>query len=1093
MVLCTLVVSRSQAQNQVSLTGLPYNENFNTLAASGTSSATPLGWSFFETGTTPTPNTTYTAGTGSGNAGDTYSFGPAGNTDRAFGGLQSGALNPTIGVTFINNTGAAITSLTISYYGEQWRLGALGRVDRMDFQYSLDATALNNGTWTNADALDFTAPVTAGTTGALDGNNALNRSLITSTITGLNIPNGSTFILRWTDFNATGADDGLSVDDFSLSYVSGVANTVTLSAGTSPAEPATNGTFNVTLNNPAPAGGVTITYALTGTATAGADYTDAGAGTLVIAQGNTSGVITATVIDDALNEGTETLIGTLVSATAGYSINTTPVNLNFSDNESSSLAFYPFSACSGPGLISDGFIQFSKSGAQNWDCTNFGFSTNAIQMNGFASGAAQTNEDWLISPALNLSATTFPLLSFYSRTKFAGPSLKLLVSTNYSGSGDPALATWTEINGKFPATHSDVWTLSSNINLSAFKQTNVYIAFRYTSNASEGASRWTIDEINLSNALVAPAPSVTAATTLVDLRQANFGGNGLARPFAFWADNTTNNLTITAPAGFELSKDGVGFSGSVSYTPAETQNLLKTLQVRLTPQSANNSYSGFLQFSAAGLNAAPVFVKGHSFPTSQTLNVVNWNIEWFGSTAVGQGPTDDNQAQANAKTTMDYINADAYALAEIVDVSRLASLTSSLVGGYSYVVADYCSSGSTPAACATSQKLAFVYKTSVFSNVTARAFLDRGPASTSYTNWASGRYPYLVTATVNKNGFTRNINFIVLHAKAQGGGTEVTDYNRRKGGADEMKDTLDTHFSDRNLVILGDFNDDLDSTIVPAGLGINPRLSSYTTLTTDSTDANSYRSVTMPLSLLSKTSTYSNSEFIDHVVISNELAASYIPYSASLYDDIGALAGITDFSTTTSDHYPVLTSFLMSSILPSQLSRFEATRKDNKALITWTTAQELNSKSFVIERSADGRNFQSIATVDAAGQSAFARNYQYTDAQPAAGVNYYRLKMVDNDGKLAYSRIVTLYFGKDFFYSVAPNPARNLVWIQLENNPGPLQLQLTDLNGRLLKQVNVGAAESQTVKLPVHDLSKGVYVLKVSGTNYVKTTKLIID
>lgn len=200
----------------VSLTtlGSPYTQDFNTLAISGTSSTLPGGWELSESGTGA--NTTYTAGTGSGTAGDTYSFGSASSTDRAFGGLQSGSVIPTIGASFTNNTGSTITSLAVAYTGEEWRLGATGRVDRLDFQYSTDATSLSTGTWTDANTLDFTAPVTGLTVGALDGNAAANRTSISSSITGLSIPNGSTIWIRWTDFNATGADDGLAVDDFSL-------------------------------------------------------------------------------------------------------------------------------------------------------------------------------------------------------------------------------------------------------------------------------------------------------------------------------------------------------------------------------------------------------------------------------------------------------------------------------------------------------------------------------------------------------------------------------------------------------------------------------------------------------------------------------------------------------------------------------------------------------------------------------------------------------------------------------------------------------------------------------------------------------------
>ncbi len=192
----------------------PYTQNFDTLAITGTTNTLlPEGWEFLETESNA--NLTYAAGTGSSNAGNTYSFGSDGSTERALGGLQSGSLIPIIGASFTNSTGSTITSLAITYRGEQWRLGSAGRVDRLDFQYSLDAMSLITGTWTDVDVLDFSTPNTA-TTGAKDGNGDENSTDISHTITGLNIPAGATFYIRWTDFNATGSDDGLAIDDFSI-------------------------------------------------------------------------------------------------------------------------------------------------------------------------------------------------------------------------------------------------------------------------------------------------------------------------------------------------------------------------------------------------------------------------------------------------------------------------------------------------------------------------------------------------------------------------------------------------------------------------------------------------------------------------------------------------------------------------------------------------------------------------------------------------------------------------------------------------------------------------------------------------------------
>jgi len=219
-VLLALIVSSATATT-ISQFNVPVVQNFDTLANAGTANATvPAGWSFAETGSGA--NTTYAAGTGSSATGNTYSFGATASTERAFGALRTSSLLSALGSVVTNETGAAITSLMIAYTGEQWRLGATARVDRLDFSYSLDATSLTTGSWLDFDALDFVAPISAGTLGVLDGNAATNQSAISSTLSGLNIATGSNVWLRWTDFVATGSNDGLGIDDVTISALGAV-------------------------------------------------------------------------------------------------------------------------------------------------------------------------------------------------------------------------------------------------------------------------------------------------------------------------------------------------------------------------------------------------------------------------------------------------------------------------------------------------------------------------------------------------------------------------------------------------------------------------------------------------------------------------------------------------------------------------------------------------------------------------------------------------------------------------------------------------------------------------------------------------------
>jgi hypothetical protein len=192
----------------------------------------------------------FNASDGSCNVGSLYSAGSNGSGERALGSLLSGTNQSHFGVRFVNNTGSTITDLIIDYMGEQWRRGSapVGTPDRLDFQYSVNATSLSTGTWIDFNALDFSSPNTAAASNsALNGNAAANRTNVTGTITGLNIAPGAEFWIRWTEFNVTGADDLLAVDDFRLT-----ANTVAQPTTVTASTPRCAGTDLMLTANPAP-------------------------------------------------------------------------------------------------------------------------------------------------------------------------------------------------------------------------------------------------------------------------------------------------------------------------------------------------------------------------------------------------------------------------------------------------------------------------------------------------------------------------------------------------------------------------------------------------------------------------------------------------------------------------------------------------------------------------------------------------------------------------------------------------------------------------------------------------------------------------
>ena len=173
------------------------------------------------------------------------------------------------------------------------------------------------------------------------------------------------------------------------------------------------------------------------------------------------------------------------------------------------------------------------------------------------------------------------------------------------------------------------------------------------------------------------------------------------------------------------------------------------------------------------------------------------------------------------------------------------------------------------------------------------------------------------------------------------------------------------------------------------------------------------------------------------------------------------------------------------STLPVTLSDFRAIKQNNAASLQWFTNMEQNSQSFIIERSADGKNFTAIGSVRAAGNSNSRKAYSYDDAAPLKGNNYYRLKQVDLDGKSAYSEIRTLNFAT----------ASKLTWYTQGNNavvqlPGGKneQYAVTDMNGATTMQ---GRLENG--KMIFAGKPAGVYNVRVWTETGVSSIKIILQ
>jgi len=145
----------------------------------------------------------------------------------------------------------------------------------------------------------------------------------------------------------------------------------------------------------------------------------------------------------------------------------------------------------------DNWTKFSVTGNQVWVLdTQYGNPGKCAKMTGFEFSTSNVNDDWLISPEIDLSSVENAQLTFETASKFSGNPLEVKISSDYNG-GDPNTATWTDLSAILDIdTGFYIWTNSGNIDISSFTGGNVHLAFRYTSTSSASVT-WEVDNITI--------------------------------------------------------------------------------------------------------------------------------------------------------------------------------------------------------------------------------------------------------------------------------------------------------------------------------------------------------------------------------------------------------------------------------------------------------------------------------------------------------------------------------------------------------------------------------------------------------------------
>ncbi|QSQ12733.1 putative Ig domain-containing protein [Myxococcus landrumensis] len=276
-----------------------------------------------------------------------------------------------------------------------------------------------------------------------------------------------------------------------------------------------------------------------------------------------------------------------------------------------------------------------------------------------------------------------------------------------------------------------------------------------------------------------------------------------------------------------------------------------------------------------------------SFP----LAVGNWNIEWFGDP--GAGPTDDTLQRNNVATVINGADVDVWGLAEVVSTTEFNTLKGQLPGYDGFLANDARVTSGSSYYDTSEQKVGILYKTGVVEVLQSQLIL------TQYNFDFATRPPLRVDLRIKRGTATADMTLVVLHMKAM---SASADYDRRRAAGQWLKTYLDTNLPTQRVMVVGDWNDDLDTSIVS---GYDTPYRNFLN------DTARYGFITHSLTLSGASSTVSYRNFIDHQLASNEMRAHYVSNSASVLRP-----ALTNYGTNTSDHYPIVSRYDLAQVAP---------------------------------------------------------------------------------------------------------------------------------------------------------------------------------
>ncbi len=165
-------------------------------------------------------------------------------------------------------------------------------------------------------------------------------------------------------------------------------------------------------------------------------------------------------------------------------------------------------------------------------------------------------------------------------------------------------------------------------------------------------------------------------------------------------------------------------------------------------------------------------------------------------------------------------------------------------------------------------------------------------------------------------------------------------------------------------------------------------------------------------------------------------------------------------------------------VLPVEMSELQAVATTDHVALQWVTLTESATERFIVERSMNGRDFDPIGMVEAAGNSQERIEYEWHDTDPVIGVGYYRLQQIDTDGATNYSDVVSAAFkGHNSTLIVHPNPASERITLQIDD-AGIHQIEVIDGSGRIVHSMQQATDGAAAIQLDLARIDKGSYLIR---------------